>query len=300
MSSSTITAHPARTRSATVGDYVALTKPRIVELLLVTTLPAMIAAAGGWPGLRRVAGTLVAGALVSGSAHATNMVLDRDLDAQMSRTANRPLPAGRVTPNDALAFAVALLVAGTVLMALTGGPLATALTAGAWLWYVGLYTCVLKRRTPQNIVIGGVAGAMPPLIGWAAVTGRVAAAAVVMFAIVVAWTPIHFWALAVATGGDYARAGVPMLPAVVGDAAAARRALGYAAATVALSFALPLSGVGGGLLAGVLAVCGAWFLFAARAFAISPSPAIAWRTFHRSNAYLATVFLAIAVAGWLT
>lgn len=288
------------THRATIRDYVALTKPRIIELLLITTVPAMIAAAGGWPGWSLVVGTVTAGALVSASAHATNMVLDRDIDAVMSRTANRPLPTGRIAPHQALAFAVALLVVGSVTMAAIAGPVAATLTLAAWLWYVVLYTVVLKRRTAQNIVIGGAAGAAPPVIGWAAVTGRVALPALVMFVVVVAWTPLHFWSLAVATGTDYARAGVPMLPAVAGPRAAARHAAVYAVGTVAVTAALPATGIGGLPLLAILTAAGGWLLAGARRFAADPTPTTAAASFHRSNAYLALVFVAIAVTGGLS
>jgi heme o synthase len=282
-----------------VADLVSLTKPRIIELLLVTTVPAMLVAAGGWPGLGLVVATLVGGAAVSGSAHATNMVLDRDIDAAMVRTAHRPLPSGRLQPSTALAFAAALLVGGTALLLGVVGWLAAALTVGAWLWYVVVYTLLLKRRSVQNIVIGGAAGAAPPLIGWAAVTGELAAPAWVLFALVTLWTPTHFWALAVGTGQDYARAEVPMLPVVRGPQVAARHGAVYAALTVATALLLPVTGVGGWPLATVTVLLGAWFLARAVALVRDPVPPRAWRLFHGSNAFLASYCLAVAVTAFL-
>lgn len=281
------------------ADLVSLTKPRIIELLLVTTVPAMLLAAGGWPGTGLLVATLVGGAAVSGSAHATNMVIDRDIDAAMDRTAHRPLPAGRLRPAAAAVFAAVLLVGGTALLLAVSGWLAAALTVGAWLWYVGIYTLWLKRRTVQNIVIGGAAGAAPPLIGWAAVTGELAAPAWILFALVTLWTPTHFWALAVGTGQDYARAEVPMLPVVRGPAVAARHAAAYAASTVAAALLLPLVGVGGWPLAVATTVLGAWFLGRAIALVRDPSPPNAWRLFHGSNAFLGAFSVAVAMSALL-
>ncbi len=280
------------------SDYASLTKPRIVELLLITTVPAMLAAAGGWPGGTLIAATVVGGALVSGSAHATNMVIDRDIDAAMRRTAHRPVPMGRISPTAALVFAGVLLAVGTGLLLLIAGWLAAALTVGAWAWYVGVYTLWLKRRSTQNIVIGGVAGAAPPMIGWAAVTGRVGAPALVLFAVVVLWTPIHFWSLAIGTGQDYARASVPMLPVVRSPAVAARHGMGYALATVVTSLLLPLTGVGGVWYAVGATVLGVAFLVRTRGLLRRPEPESAWRAFHGCNVYLAVLFLLVAVTGW--
>jgi heme o synthase len=283
-----------------VADYASLTKPRIIELLLVTTVPAMFVAAGGWPGTGLLLATLVGGAAVSGSAHATNMVIDRDIDAAMERTVHRPLPAGRIRPVGALVFAGALLVAGTALLLAVSGWLAAALTVGAWLWYVVVYTVWLKRRSAQNIVIGGAAGAAPPLIGWAAVTGELAAPAWLLFALVTLWTPTHFWALAVGTGQDYARAHVPMLPTVRGPAVAARHGAVYAALTVATALLLPVSGAGGWPLTVVTLVLGAWFLQRALALVRDPQPRHAWRLFHGSNAFLGAFCVALAVSAFLS
>lgn len=176
--------HPNTTMTC-ARDYLSLTKPRIVELLLVTTVPAMIAAASGWPGTRLIVTTVVGGALVSGSAHATNMGIDRDIDRSMRRTANRPVPTGRIEPGRALVFAALLFAAGVGVLWAFARPVAAGLTVAAWMWHVGVYTLWLKRRTVHNIVVGGAAGATPPMIGWAAVTGHVAPPALVLFLVVV-------------------------------------------------------------------------------------------------------------------
>ncbi len=282
----------------TVRDYLALTKPRIVELLLITTVPAMIVAAGGWPGAWLVLGTVVGGGLVSSSAHATNMVIDRDIDGAMHRTEDRPLPTGRIRPGAALVFSAVLLVVGSATMLTMAGPLAALLTLTAWLWYVGIYTLWLKRRSSQNIVIGGVAGALPPMIGWAAVTGQVSLAAVVLTTVVVLWTPIHFWSLAVGTGQDYGRAGIPMLPTVRGPKVAARHALGYAIATAGSSLLLPLVGVGGVGYLAVASGLGALLVLRAVRLLSSPTPSTAWKSFHTSNLYLALLFVLIGTTAW--
>lgn len=281
----------------TASDYLSLTKPRIVELLLITTVPSMLVAAGGWPGLGLLVATVIGGAFVSGSAHATNMVLDRDIDAAMRRTAHRPVPSGRISPRAASVFAGALLVVGTGLMLWIAGGLAAALTVAAWVWYVGIYTLWLKRRSVHNIVIGGVAGAAPPMIGWAAVTGTVGAPALVLFAVVVLWTPTHFWALAVGTGTDYARADVPMLPVVRGPKVAARHGAGYAIATVATSLLLPLAGLGGIVFVALAGALGAVFVVRSVRLIARPDPKAAWKVFHTSNAYLAGLFVVVGITG---
>ncbi len=195
-------------------DYLALTKPRIVMLLLVTALGSMFLASGGAPDPLLVGLVLTGGALASGGANALNHFLDRDIDSVMRRTRNRPVAGGRVQPRQALAFGVGLNVVAFVLLYTLVNPLSAALTIGATLFYVLVYTMLLKRTTPQNIVIGGAAGAVPPLVGWAAVTGNVDLPAVYLFAIIFFWTPPHFWALALLIKDDYARARVPMLPVV--------------------------------------------------------------------------------------
>jgi heme o synthase len=281
---------------AVLRAYVALTKPRIIELLLVTTVPAMILAAGGLPPLGTVLTTLVGGTLAAASANALNCYLDRDIDAVMRRTVARPLARHAVSPRSALAFGIVLGAVSIAIMVTTGW-LPAVLTAFAILFYVLVYTLVLKRRTAQNIVWGGAAGCMPVLIGWAAVTGSLAVAPVVLFGIVFFWTPPHFWALAMRFRDDYARAGVPMLPVVATPLQVARRIVGYTWLTVATSLVLwPLatSWVYGAVALG----CGAWFLAGAHGLLARVrrgAPARALRLFHLSNSYLAILFVGVAV-----
>ena len=283
--------------AAAIGDYLALTKPRIIELLLVTTVPALVLAAGGIPPAEVVFATLVCGALAAGSANALNCYLDRDIDAVMGRTASRPLARGTVTPNGALVFGIVLGVVATVGMALTTNLLAAVLTLAAIAFYVLVYTKVLKRRTPQNIVWGGAAGCMPVLIGWAAVTGSLSWAPFVLFMVVFLWTPPHFWALASRFEGDYAAAGVPMLPVVAPPGVVARQILWYSWAMVAVSLLLyPIAH-----LTLLFLVCaaglGAVFLREAHALrrrvtaGLDPRP---MRLFHYSITYL-TLLSAVTV-----
>jgi protoheme IX farnesyltransferase len=277
--------------------YVALTKPRIVELLLVTTLPAMILAARGLPPLGLVLATLVGGSLAAGSANALNCYLDRDIDAVMRRTIARPLARHAVSPRSALVFGVVLGVIAIAIMLAFTGWLPAALTAVAILFYVLVYTLVLKRRTAQNIVWGGAAGCMPVLIGWAAVTGSLAWAPVVLFGIVFFWTPPHFWALAMRFKDDYARAGVPMLPVVATPLQVARRIAGYTWLTVGTSLLLwPLAT--SWIYGAVAVAAGAWFLVGAHGLLArvkrGESPR-ALPLFHLSNSYLAILFVGVAV-----
>ncbi|WP_375475989.1 heme o synthase [uncultured Jatrophihabitans sp.] len=285
----------SRTRLAA---FVALTKPRIIELLLVTTLPAMILAAGGLPPWLTVVATMVGGTLAAGSANALNCYLDRDIDAVMRRTGHRPLARQDVSPRSALIFGVALGVVSIALMAAATNLLAAGLTAAAIAFYVVVYTMLLKRRTSQNIVWGGAAGCMPVLIGWAAVTGSLAWAPIALFAIVFFWTPPHFWALAIRYREDYARAGVPMLPVVASPQRVAREIVGYSWLTVAASLALwPLAtGWVYGVLAAIAgcALVGAAHRLLARTKRGADAKA-AMSLFHLSNSYLAFVFVAVAV-----
>ena len=295
-----------RRRVATVlRAYVALTKPRIVELLLVTTVPAMVLAAEGLPPLGLVLATLVGGSLAAGSANALNCYLDRDIDAVMRRTVSRPLARHAVSPRSALVFGVALGVVAIATMWAFTGWLPALLTVFAILFYVLVYTLVLKRRTAQNIVWGGAAGCMPVLIGWAAVTGSLAWPPVVLFLVVFFWTPPHFWALAMRFRDDYARAGVPMLPVVATPTEVARRIVGYTWLTVATSLVLwPLAT--GWVYGAVALAAGGWFLAAAhrlltqvRDTGAEPGGRggmpQAVRLFHLSNSYLAVLFVAVAV-----
>jgi heme o synthase len=289
-----------RTRSGWRA-YVALTKPRIIELLLVTTLPSMILAAGGLPDWTTVLATVVGGTLAAGSANALNCYLDRDIDAVMRRTGHRPLARHDVSPRAALIFGLVLGVIAVLLIGFATNWLAGGLTAVAIAFYVVVYTMLLKRRTPQNIVWGGAAGCMPVLIGWAAVTGSLAWAPVILFAVVFFWTPPHFWALAIRFREDYARAGVPMLPVVATPLRVARGILIYSWLTVAAS--LVLWPVATGWIYGVLAAgAGAVLLVAAHRLYASVQAGRdgrPMRLFHLSNSYLAFVFLAVAVDAFL-
>ncbi len=277
--------------------YVALTKPRIIELLLVTTVPTMVLAERGMPSFALVLATLVGGSLAAGSANALNCWYDRDIDTLMHRTAKRPLVRHTVPPRNALVFGLVLGVLATVELALTTNVLSALLADAAIAFYVVVYTMLLKRRTSQNIVWGGAAGCMPVLIGWSAVTNSVSWAAVVLFAVIFFWTPPHFWALAIRYREDYAAAGVPMLPVVATPQAVANRIVAYSYAMVATSLLL-LLGASGAVYGVSAVVLGAVFLREAhvlerrvrRGGEIAPM-----RLFHWSITYLALLFLAVAV-----
>lgn len=283
---------PGRGRLAA---YVALTKPRIIELLLVTTVPAMVVAERGMPPAWLIAATLVGGTLAAAGANATNMVIDRDIDKLMRRTSRRPLVTGEITPRNALIFAVALEVAAAVWLSLVVNPLSAALAVAATLFYVLVYTIWLKRTSTQNIVIGGAAGAVPVLVGWAAVTNRLAVAPFVMFAIIFAWTPPHFWALAIRYREDYAAADVPMLPVVASFDATARRIVGYTVVLWAVSLAFWPLGHMGWLYLGAATALGAAFTGKAVQLARSHRPELAMRLFHFSITYITLLFAAMAL-----
>jgi protoheme IX farnesyltransferase len=283
---------PARpSRRAIARAYLSLTKPRIVELLLVTTAPAMVLAAGGMPPLGLAAVVLVAGALAAGAANALNCYLDRDIDGLMRRTARRPLPAHVLAPRDVLFFGLALAVVAVGLMLAFTNLLAAALTAAAIVYYDLIYTLWLKRTTPLNTVAGGVCGAAPVLIGWAAVTGSLSIEAWLLFAVVFLWQPPHFYALALRFRDDYARAGIPMLPVVASPRRVVIECVVYSWLTVAASLALwPL---GMGPLYGVVAVVAGGLLLA-EAHRLLLDPTRPTRLFHWSTTYLAVVFIAVA------
>ncbi|MGZ8766251.1 MAG: heme o synthase, partial [Acidimicrobiia bacterium] len=230
---------------STIGAYVRLTKPRVIELLLVTTVPAMILAADGMPSVGLIIAVLVGGTLAAGGANAINCWVERDSDQVMHRTRHRPLPLREISPTSALAFAIALEIISFALLWATANLLAAVLAVSATLFYVFVYTIWLKPRSPQNIVIGGAAGAVPVLVGWAAVTGSLAASAWVLFAVIFFWTPPHFWALSVKYRDDYAAAGIPMLPVVKGLAVASRQILAYSVVVVATTLVLvPVASMG--------------------------------------------------------
>jgi protoheme IX farnesyltransferase len=275
--------------------YVALTKPRIIELLLVTTVPTMVVAARGLPGGWLVGATLLGGALAAGGANAINMYVDRDIDAIMRRTASRPLVTGAVTPRAALVFAVTLEVLAFAELWALVNPLSAVLAVCATLFYVFVYTLWLKRSSAQNIVIGGAAGAVPVLVGWAAVRGSLSLAPLVLFAVIVAWTPPHFWALAVKYRDDYAAAEVPMLPAVASVADTARRILAYTFVLWALSLLFaPVAGMGL-LYTAAAAVLGAVFVGHAVNLQRHGGVAAAMRMFSYSISYLTLLFGAMAL-----
>ncbi len=284
-----------------VGAYVALTKPRIVELLLLTTVPVMFLAERGVPTLGLVVATVLGGTLAAGSANALNCVLDRDIDEQMVRTRRRPLPRHQVSTRSALVFGLVLGAVATVLLGVEVNWLSSALALAANAFYVLGYTLVLKRRTPQNIVWGGAAGCFPALIGWTAVTGSLAWPPVVLFLVVFFWTPPHFWSLAIRYRDDYAAAAVPMLPVVASAFDVGTQIVRYSWLTVAASLLVWPVASTGFLYPAAAAALGAFLLVEAhglrnRARTTQDAVALkAMRLFHGSNAYLALLFLAVAI-----
>ncbi len=286
----------ARDGARVIGDYVALTKPRIIVLLLITTITTMVVAAGGLHfSVALALLTVLGGALAAGAANAINCYWDRDIDAMMHRTRRRPLPAGRVTPRRALGFGLVLAVVSIVVLGAGVNWLSAGLAASGILFYVFVYTMWLKRSTPQNIVIGGAAGAIPPLVGWAAVTNHVGVPALLLFAIVFLWTPPHFWALALNREDDYRAAGIPMLPIVRGTPETLRQIAAYTLALVAAT-----------LLLGGLGVLGRVYLVSAVVLAVpllalvarlmrQATPGRAWAVFEYSILYLGLLFAAMAL-----
>jgi protoheme IX farnesyltransferase len=289
---------PPALRSASrsrVGAYIALTKPRIIELLLVTTVPTMVVAQRGLPPLDLVLATLVGGALAAGGANALNMYIDRDIDKLMHRTRGRPLVTGEISPPEALRFAIALEVVAAVELWVLVNPLSAVLALSATLFYVFVYTIWLKRTSTQNIVIGGAAGAVPVLVGWAAVTGRLDWAPLVLFAVIFAWTPPHFWALAIRYREDYATASVPMLPAVTSLATTARRILGYTFALWAATLVFYWVGRMGAVYLVAALVLGAVFVWHAAQLSREATADRAMRLFGYSITYVSLLFGAMAV-----
>jgi len=284
-----------RPRAATFNAYFRLTKPRVIELLLVTAVPPMILAEQGLPSLGLVLAVVVGGALAAGGANTINCWIERDRDQLMRRTERRPLPQGEIVPSHALVFGVALNALAFVLLASAANVLSAVLTLSATLFYVFVYTLWLKPRTVQNIVIGGAAGAVPVLVGWAAVRDSLAAPAWILFGVVFFWTPAHFWALALKYRDDYAAAGIPMLPVVRGIEETTRQIAAYAMFTVALTFALTLTGDVGRIYALSVLVLGAMFVVRALALRRQPTPQAAIKFFAGSNVYLMLVFVAVAV-----
>jgi protoheme IX farnesyltransferase len=277
-------------------DYLALTKPRIMSLLVLTALCAMVAAAGGHPDAVGLLALTVGGGLACGAAGAFNHVLDRDIDRMMGpRTATRPVAAGRISPRRAVAFGVLLAVLSFVVLGAFTNLLAAALAVAGGVYYVLVYTVWLKRSTSQNIVIGGAAGAMPALSGWAAAHGQLGLGAWLLFAIVLVWTPPHFWALALLLKRHYRAADVPMLPVVRGSRATVRQVLAYTVLLLAVSLVPLLTGTFGLVYAGAAAVLGGVFVWLAGRLWRRCTPAAAGVVFHYSLLYLALLFVAVAV-----
>jgi protoheme IX farnesyltransferase len=282
--------------SGTLRDYVTLTKPRIMSLLVLTAVCSMVAAAGGAPAPLPLAALALGGALACGGASALNHVLDRDIDRVMGpRTASRPVAAGRIAPSSAVVFALVLLTLSFVVLTAFATLLAALLSLAGGAFYVVVYTMWLKRTTPQNIVIGGAAGAIPPLAGWAAASGRLGLGAAFLFAIVLLWTPPHFWALALLLAPRYAAAQVPMLPVVRGDRATAASVLRYAFALVAVTLAPVATGTFGAVYLAAAVILGAVLLTLSWRLRRDRSPARAALLFHYSLLYLALLFAAVAL-----
>jgi protoheme IX farnesyltransferase len=278
-----------------VAAFVALTKPRIIELLLVTTVPTMIVAQRGWPATWLVVATVIGGTLAAGGANAINMVIDRDIDAVMQRTQNRPLVTGEVEPGEALIFALALEAIAFVELAVMANLLSAVLAVSATLFYVFVYTLWLKRRSVENIVVGGAAGAVPVLVGWSAVTGRLDWAPLVLFGIIFYWTPPHFWALAVKYRDDYSAAGVPMLPSVASLAVTAKRILLYTLLLWSVSLLFVPVGHMGIVYLVAAVVLGGIFTVMAVQLVRETTTAVAMRLFSWSITYVALLFGAMAI-----
>jgi protoheme IX farnesyltransferase len=276
-------------------DYLALGKPLITLLLLATTWAGMVVGAGRLPSLSLAFWTLLGGALTAAGASALNQYIDRDLDGRMARTRARPLPDGRLRPDHALRFGLVLIIVGLVALATFVNALSAALAAVGAAYYVGAYSMFLKRATPQNIVIGGGAGAIPPLVGWAAATGSLTPPALFLFAIVFFWTPPHFWALSLTRGNEYARAEIPMLPVVYGEPAARWHIFLYSIQLVALTLLLPGIGLTNALFLVAAIGLGAIFLIQAWRLLQAGGRRRAWALYRYSSMYLALIFGAMVV-----
>jgi protoheme IX farnesyltransferase len=279
----------------TVTAYVQLTKPRIIVLLLITTVPAMVLASHGLPPIGLLLATLLGGTVAAGSANAINMYLDRDIDQVMRRTRRRPLPAHAITPPDALRFGFVLGAISYFFLSITVNVLAATLALSAIAFYVFVYTMWLKRTTAQNIVIGGAAGAVPALVGWAAVTGSLAAPAWILFAIIFVWTPPHFWALSMRYAGDYAAAGVPMLPVVRGEDETRRQIFLYSLLLFGTTLLLYPVGRMGPIYLGTAVLLGGIFVYRTLRLWREAGAVRAWGVFTYSIVYLAALFAAVAV-----
>ena len=307
MTTATLTAEPG---IATVGDYFALLKPRVMSLVIFTGLAGIVVAPGAIHPLTAFTALLCI-AIAAGASGALNMAYDSDIDALMTRTATRPIPSGRIERGEALGFGWTLAVGAVTVMGLLVNMFAGALLAFTIFVYVGVYTLWLKRRTPQNIVIGGLSGALPPAIGWAAVTGSLSLAPVLLVAIIFLWTPPHFWALSLWRSGDYARAGVPMMPVVRGKKSTRRQILAYTAVLIPAGLLPAAIGLAGPLYLAVAALTGAWFAWDAIAVALETDEAnepAAHRLFRVSLVYMFALFASLIAerllhiapfAGWM-
>ena len=299
--SARISASPAPGRRSKAAAYLALTKPRIIELLLVTTVPVMFLAHKGIPSLWLIVATLVGGSLSAGAANTFNCVYDRDIDAEMHRTSNRPMVTGEISPREGIVFGVVLTVASTVWFAVFTNWLSAALSLGAIVMYAVGYTMILKRRTAQNIVWGGAAGCMPVLIGWSAVANSVSWSAVMLFLVIFFWTPPHYWPLSMKFKDDYAAAHVPMLPVVEKFVVVARQIVAYSWAMVAVSLALVWVNPMGWIYLGTALVTGLLFLLEAHRLlrvartGADPQALKPMRLFHFSITYVGILFLGVAV-----
>jgi len=274
-------------------DLVTLTRPVVVLLLLVTAYAGMVVGVRAWPSFRLAFWTLLGGALAAGGAQAINQYVDRDIDQVMQRTARRPIPSGRMTPAEGLAWGLALCVASLYVVAGFVNGLAALLVLAGIIYYVIIYTLALKRTSAQNIVIGGGAGALPPIVGWAAAAGRLDIPALFLFAIIFFWTPPHFWALALVRLKDYTRAGVPMLPVVRGEEFTRGQIMLYAVGLVAVTLLLPILGMAGAVYLVSAVVLGGWLLYAAWQVWKTGSNKVAWTMYRTSSMYLAFLFLAL-------
>lgn len=279
---------------STINEYIALTKPGIMALLLFTTLGGMLVAASSLPDFWLILVTLTGGWMIAGGANAYNCVYDRDIDARMPRTARRGTASGRISALNGFLFASALTLGGFLVLGFGANWLAAWIGLAGNIYYSWLYTVVLKRRTSQNIVIGGAAGAMPPLVGWAAVTGSIAVPAVILFAIIFYWTPPHFWSLALLKQGEYGRVGVPMLPNVSGEEETRKQIVLYTVMMVAVSLLLQIFGMGWIYLISAVGL-GGWFIKLTLQLLMDPTKARARRTFFFSIWYVAGIFLAMSI-----
>jgi protoheme IX farnesyltransferase len=276
-------------------DYLLLTKPIVVALLLVTTLAAMIVGAGKFPEIDLIFWTLLGGGFTAGGASAINQYIDRDRDKAMSRTSKRPLPDGRLTGTQAIRFGISLSLAGVAILAIFVNLLSAVLALSGIIYYVVLYSLILKPTTPQNIVIGGGAGAIPPLVGWAAATGSLSIPAFFLFALIFFWTPPHFWALALLKERDYARAGVPMLPVVIGERGTRVHILLYTLQLVTFTMLLPLADLGGDIYMLIAVLLGITLVVFAIQLWRQGGNRQAWSMYRYSSTYLALIFFALVI-----